>query len=103
MPITCGPSGPVGQGGVSQVATANQVGNSFQTGGQSLSQITLAAGALPMYVNTVQGGVYQFQRFVSAGGLVNGQTVVDLVMPDGGTQPQSFYCVVYTISGGVLT
>lgn len=106
MPITCGASGAVGQGGFSQVPTSNVVGNSVQPIGANPSQITLAAGALPVYssvLSTQPSGIYSFTRCVSAGGLVNGQTVVDIVMPDGVTQPQSYYCVVYTIAGGVLT
>ena len=44
-----------------------------------------------------------FIRFQPSAVLVNTNNVVDLVMPGGPNNPQTWYTVVYTVAGGVLT
>ena|SRR5277367_2098418 len=119
--IVCGGTTACGQG-VSYVAGAvspnvpyqNLCGNTAPVAGPSPSQIGSAIQAQVLYsaANPTTGvtaagsgptGIYPYIRCVSAGGLVNGQTVVDIVLPNGERDTQSAYCVVYTIAGGLLT
>lgn len=44
-----------------------------------------------------------FYRFQPTASLANGNNVVDLVMPGGPNHAQTWYVVVYTVAGGVLT
>jgi len=120
--IVCGGTGAVGQG-QSFVAGAltpnvpyqNMSGCSVPSFGPNSAQIASAtqtqvlySAANPTTGTTAAGtpygpGIYPYIRCVSAGGLVNTGTVVDVVFPNGLTDTQSIYCVVYTIAGGLLT
>ena len=71
---------------------------------------TLASGFQPIYTangggasNVGNGGTIPSLRFVTNSGAVNGQNVVDLVLPGGKEASASWYLVVYAFSGGFLT
>jgi hypothetical protein len=119
--IVCGGTTPNGQGQwyvagavAANVPYQNLCGNTAPVAGPSPSQIgsatqtqVLYSGANPtsgvMAAGSGPTGIYPYIRCVSAGGLVNGQTVVDIVLPNGEKDVQSAFCVVYTIAGGLLT
>lgn len=120
--IVCGGTGALGQGQsfvngalTPNVPYQNMAGNSAIAAGPSPSQIASAtqtqvlySAASPTTGTTAAGtpygpGIYPYIRCVSAGGLVNTGTVVDVVFPNGITDVQSIYAVVYTIAGGLLT
>lgn len=113
MATVCGNSGAIGQGGFSQVPYQSVEGGTFNVAGPTPTQIlfgtsqVIYSAANPLTgvaaAGTTQSIIYPFMRTVSSGGLVNGQTVVDIVMPNGANDPGSFFTVVYTIAGGVLT
>ena len=66
-----------------------------QSGGSVIQGQNVPAGAIPYGSPWV--------RFQPSAVLVNTNNVVDLVMPAGPANPQSWYVVVYTVAGGVLT
>src|SRR5271169_5505192 len=120
--IVCGINGAQGQSGNYYVAGTltvnvpyqNTAGNTTAAVSNNPGQIGTATATQVYYssANPTTGvtaagtnptGFYPYVRCVTAGGLVNTGTVVDVVFPNGEKDTQSLYCVVYTIAGGLLT
>ena len=65
-----------------------------------------SGGSVIQAQNAPAGGIpygSPYIRFQPSAVLVNTNNVVDLVMPGGPGNPQSWYVQVYTVAGGVLT